>query len=439
MERYQRVGVLGRGASATVVLARLLRAPSGASESTSPVLSPNSPPRLRSGTGDSEDGVVAASSAALAAVGNAENLRVIKEVELRGDEKRRTEALQEAEVLQSLSHPNIIAYHEVFFVDTRLCIVMEYADGGDLAGAISRRRSRSRRFLEREAMGMFVQLAIAMKYVHERRILHRDLKCKNVFLTRLGVVKLGDFGIAKVFDATDNFAETQVGTPYYLPPEMCSNQPYGFPADIWCLGVVFYELLSLEVPFSAPTVHALANRIINTEPHPVPASYSIEARGLVGQMLNKRPEERPTIKQIVEMPHVRRSAAFLRAAANGVSGAVSAAASEAPAPEATAEALHAPEERVPSKCASSLADIDLESLLAAGSESHEDAPQPPRSPPPADIARGDGDGDEEYMLLTPQRQGGEVARCLPGSAQALDNTMSCERLLHELEQEFNLV
>mmetsp|Transcript_120894 Transcript_120894/g.386161 ORF Transcript_120894/g.386161 Transcript_120894/m.386161 type:complete len:318 (+) Transcript_120894:130-1083(+) len=251
MERYQRVGVLGRGGSSTVVLARL-RQPGPSQEELAASGAAESPPRWRGSSPslrprvESEDPAAFLSaptpsfsssapvSAALAAAGPAALLRVIKEVDLRGDERHRAEALREAEVLKSLAHPNIIAYHEALLVDTRLCIVMEYADGGDLAGAVARRQKAARRFLEREAMAVFVQLAIALQYIHNRRILHRDLKSKNAFLTKSGVVKLGDFGIAKVFDTADSFTETLVGTPYYLPPEMCANLPYAFPADIWC-------------------------------------------------------------------------------------------------------------------------------------------------------------------------------------------------------------
>merc|ERR1711924_556560 len=115
---------------------------------------------------------------------------------------------------------------------------MGYADAGDLSTAIASRRAAGRRHHEREAMAIFVQLAMALHYIHERRILHRDLKSQNIFLTQAAVVKLGDFGIAKVLEAADSMAETRIGTPYYLPPEMCTNKPYDFRADIWCLGVV---------------------------------------------------------------------------------------------------------------------------------------------------------------------------------------------------------
>ncbi|OLP98319.1 Serine/threonine-protein kinase Nek5 [Symbiodinium microadriaticum] len=93
------------------------------------------------------------------------------------------------------------------------------------------------------------------RHIHARRIVHRDLKSQNIFLSNAGgggcIVKIGDFGIAKVLQHTRGLAQTLIGTPSNLPPEVCDSKPYGTKADIWSLGVVFYELLTLEPPFKA--------------------------------------------------------------------------------------------------------------------------------------------------------------------------------------------
>ena len=130
-----------------------------------------------------------------------------------------TVSKREAEVLQQMNHSNIVLYVESFVENSKLYIVMEHADGGDLTATIERMRKNSQRWKEEEVMRIFVQLCLALKHIHGANILHRDLKSQNVFLTLKGVVKLGDFGIAKTMDNSDDQARTQIGTPYYLSPE----------------------------------------------------------------------------------------------------------------------------------------------------------------------------------------------------------------------------
>ena len=123
-----------------------------------------------------------------------------------------------------------------------------------------------------QVLDWFVQMALALQYLHSRRILHRDLKTANVFLTRRDIVKLGDFGVSRVLSATAELARTFVGTPYYLSPELLNNQPYGQPSDVWALGCIFYEVATLEHPYEAKTFPSLAFKIINEDVRPL-ASY----------------------------------------------------------------------------------------------------------------------------------------------------------------------
>ena len=88
-----------------------------------------------------------------------------------------------------------------------------------------------------------------MKYIHDSKILHRDLKTQNIFLTRQDVIKIGDFGIARVLAHTCDVAKTAIGTPFYMSPEICQAQPYGYKSDVWSLGCVLYELATLRHAF----------------------------------------------------------------------------------------------------------------------------------------------------------------------------------------------
>jgi NIMA (never in mitosis gene a)-related kinase len=120
-----------------------------------------------------------------------------------------------------------------------------------------------------------------MKHVHDRKIIHRDLKGANVFLTKKGIVKIGDFGIAKVLSCTVQQARTMVGTPYYLSPEIVQSKPYNSKTDIWSMGVMLYELCALRPPFDAPSIHLLSMKIIRGVYNPIPACYSSEIKTLI--------------------------------------------------------------------------------------------------------------------------------------------------------------
>ena len=140
-----------------------------------------------------------------------------------------TAAKKEAEVLHSMNHSNITLYIESFVESSKLYIVMEHADGGDLSHAIETKRKSGQRWHEDEVMRIFVQICLALKHVHEGNILHRDLKSQNIFLTSKGVVKLGDFGIARILDSSEEQARTQIGTPYYLSPGTMMYPPSCLP------------------------------------------------------------------------------------------------------------------------------------------------------------------------------------------------------------------
>lgn len=240
------------------------------------------------------------------------HLFVAKEIDLmRTDAPKRDQALREAEVLKSLSHVNVVAYADAFLEGTSLYIIMEYCNAGDLCGAIKRRRRQKARYHERDIMAVFVQLSLALQHLHKKHVLHRDLKTANVFLNQNGVVKLGDFGVAKTLSETLGVASTCVGTPYYLAPEICRSQPYGFKADVWSLGVILYELLTLEVPFVAPDVVALVMRICNDKPAPAPTVYSEALRNLLDKMLQKDSAGRPTSTEILAYPHMQRGLTLL--------------------------------------------------------------------------------------------------------------------------------
>uniref|UniRef100_H3GGZ3 non-specific serine/threonine protein kinase n=1 Tax=Phytophthora ramorum TaxID=164328 RepID=H3GGZ3_PHYRM len=233
--------------------------------------------------------------------------------------KEKDQSFREVDLLAKLKHPNVVEYKENFVVDNVLHIVMAYCDGGDLADKVKEQQKLREELVGPESdpadprgyfsisqvLDWFVQMAMAIKYLHGQRVLHRDLKTSNVFLTRANVVKLGDFGIAKTLDSTLDQAKTVVGTPYYMSPEVCESKPYSYASDVWSLGCVLYEMLALRHAFDAPNILTLILKIVQQDCAPVPPHYDEEVSNLLRKLLNKDPEQRPSMEEIFAMPYIR--------------------------------------------------------------------------------------------------------------------------------------
>uniref|UniRef100_A0A3P9CYU0 non-specific serine/threonine protein kinase n=1 Tax=Maylandia zebra TaxID=106582 RepID=A0A3P9CYU0_9CICH len=178
---------------------------------------------------------------------------------------------------------------------------MEYCDGGDLMKKINIQRGVP--FTEEQIVDWFVQICLGLKHIHDRKILHRDIKAQNIFLTNGGMkAKLGDFGIARMLNNTLELARTCVGTPYYLSPEICENRPYNNKTDIWSLGCVLYELCTLKHPFEASSLRQLVSKICRGRYSPVPSRYSYDLRLLVTQLFKVNPRDRPSVTSVLRRP-----------------------------------------------------------------------------------------------------------------------------------------
>lgn len=224
---------------------------------------------------------------------------VIKEINItKMSPKEREESRKEVAVLAQLKHPNIVCYIESFEEKGSLYIVMNFCAGGDLYARINERRGVP--FQEEQILDWFVQLCLAIKHIHDRKILHRDIKSQNIFLTNSGTVQLGDFGIAKVLNSTAQLAHTCIGTPYYLSPEIVENMPYNNKSDIWSMGCVLYELTTLKHAFEAGNMKNLVLKIIRGSYPPISPQFSYDLRGLIAQLFKRNPRDRPTVNAILK-------------------------------------------------------------------------------------------------------------------------------------------
>ncbi|CAK5226949.1 unnamed protein product [Aphanomyces euteiches] len=231
---------------------------------------------------------------------------VIKEIQI--DPRDQKAALREARLLAALDHPNIIACKEHFTISNNrvLCIVTEYADGGDLRRLLKQYITTGHRMSENQILDLLVQICLALKHVHDRKILHRDIKPENIFLMQSRVVKLGDFGVAKVLSNTMACADTQTGTPYYTSPEICHGLKYNHKTDVWSLGCVLYEMITQTHAFDGRNQKQLFQNIAySTYDSSRLETCTPALKKLVMDMLAKTPRDRPSVNAILKLPLLR--------------------------------------------------------------------------------------------------------------------------------------
>ena len=215
-------------------------------------------------------------------------------------EKEKQNSFNEVRLLASLKHQNIIDYKESFFdeIEKTLNIVMEYADDGDLRTKISETLKDHLSFEEVTIWNVLIQTLEGLKYLHENNIIHRDLKSANIFLTKSGLVKIGDLNVSTI--AKKGVANTQTGTPYYASPEIWNDKPYNSKCDIWSLGCIIYEMAALHVPFRGTSLHQLYCRVMKGTYLQIPSRYSNELKNIIKLFLVVDSRKRPSAEELLK-------------------------------------------------------------------------------------------------------------------------------------------
>ncbi|KAK9049526.1 hypothetical protein SSX86_031505 [Deinandra increscens subsp. villosa] len=209
---------------------------------------------------------------------------------------------QEISLLSQFHHENIVQYLGTDTNDSKLYIFLELVTKGSLARLYQKYELR-----DSQVSSYTRQILSGLNYLHERKVVHRDIKCANILVDATGSVKLADFGLAKA--TTLNDIKSCKGTPYWMAPEVVnnrSNHGYGLAADIWSLGCTVLEMLTRKVPYSHLEGMQALFRIGRGQPPEIPDTLSREAQDFILQCLQVNPDDRPTAGQLLDHPFLRR-------------------------------------------------------------------------------------------------------------------------------------
>jgi len=220
------------------------------------------------------------------------------------DESRKSRSkksvTREANIMLLLDHVHIVKCYEWFLDNNDLMIsmILEFCNGGSLQERIVSTMKKQEHFSNQLVGKWTAQITSAVAYIHQQRILHRDLKSENVFLLKDDTIKLGDFGISKDLNHTLDKASTCVGTPCYLSPELCQDVPYSFKSDVWALGCLVYEVVMLKPAFDAANLISLFHKIVNCKFEPVHQNCPL--KNFISSILVADSALRPSASQLLK-------------------------------------------------------------------------------------------------------------------------------------------
>ncbi|CEF66760.1 Protein kinase domain and Serine/threonine-/dual specificity protein kinase, catalytic domain and Protein kinase-like domain-containing protein [Strongyloides ratti] len=203
---------------------------------------------------------------------------------------------------QRLNHPNILQLYNWFQNNNKIVLILECALYGSMANDM--KMTEKGYYDAKIACKYTIQVTDALSYCHSLNVIHRDLKTENILLDHYKNIKLCDFGWSI---ETKDKRKTFCGTAEYLPPEMLIDRreiSYGKKVDIWALGILIFEMLSGDTPFSGNSVEHIISRIRTGRFH-MPCSIDGEARDLIKKLLKRNPEKRINFNDILSHPWIQ--------------------------------------------------------------------------------------------------------------------------------------
>nr|XP_060496883.1 serine/threonine-protein kinase Nek11 [Panthera onca] len=230
--------------------------------------------------------------------GEEKTRKVLKEIsvgELNPNET--VQANLEAQLLSKLDHPAIVKFHASFVEQDNFCIITEYCEASSIIITWALHPSCT------ESEILEVRSGNLCFDKPTRRILHRDLKSKNIFLKN-NLLKIGDFGVSRLLMGSCDLATTLTGTPHYMSPEALKHQGYNTKSDIWSLACILYEMCCMNHAFTGSNFLSIVLKIVEGDTPSLPQRYPRELNTIMERMLNKSPSLRPSAIEILKIPYI---------------------------------------------------------------------------------------------------------------------------------------
>ena len=207
---------------------------------------------------------------------------------------------REIEIQSHLHHPNILSIYNFFWDKKNIYLVIEYAPGGELFTILH--NEENGRFSEHRSAFYIEQVCNAIEYIHKLNVIHRDIKPENILLSN-DTIKLADFGWS-IHQKSNKLRPTFCGTAEYMPPEVIDEQPHIPPSDLWCLGILIYELCAGDPPFVAKNNSETMQKIKNFQMRDYPDFFSEECKDLIRKLIRRNPKERISIGEVKKHPWI---------------------------------------------------------------------------------------------------------------------------------------